>query len=273
MERKRIYLLAGMAAALLAVVLVVVLASGGGPARAAEKFLALVGQGKNVEAYNSADLALQAKMDKDKFGRVVTAMKLINFAAVEWNRKEEHGDEARLEGVLTLKDGKTAPVTLSLIRSEGTWRVSSLHNPPEAWAPGFQPAANAVLTEPEPADIHKVPSKPGLRYLSTETLLQFNDAIQAKSFDDFYEHFISQEWKKQITANQLVITYQAFIDNKIDISEIENLTPAFDMEPTVDERGYFIVNGSYPTTPPVIFEITFVYEDDMWKVFHMRVMR
>ena len=117
----------------------------------------------------------------------------------------------------------------------------------------------------------KVPSNRELKTLALDSLLQFNDAIQAKRFDKFYRG-ISELWQKEVTAEKLQEIFQGFIDKKIDLAPITKVEPAFDGTPAVDADGFLVVKGSYPTQPSkVLFELNYVYENESWKLAGINV--
>jgi hypothetical protein len=112
----------------------------------------------------------------------------------------------------------------------------------------------------------EVPSNRELKTLALDSLLLFNDAIQAKSFDGFYRQ-ISELWQKEVTADKLQEIFQGFIDKKIDLTPITKVEPAFAGTPAVNDDGLLVVKGSYPTQPSkVVFELKYVYEKESWKL-------
>jgi len=117
----------------------------------------------------------------------------------------------------------------------------------------------------------KVPSNRELKTLALDSLLLFNDAIQDKSFDKFYSG-ISDLWQKEVTPAKLKEIFHGFIDQKIDLAAINKVEPVFDGTPAVNDDGLLVIKGSYPTRPSkVLFELTYVYEDDSWKLAGINV--
>lgn len=117
----------------------------------------------------------------------------------------------------------------------------------------------------------KVPSNRELKTLALDSLLLFNDAIQAKSFDKFYGQ-ISELWQKEITADKLQEVFQGFIDKEIDLTPITKVEPVFDGTPAVNDDGLLVIKGSYPTKPSkVFFELKYVYEKESWKLAAINV--
>ena len=117
----------------------------------------------------------------------------------------------------------------------------------------------------------KVPTNKELKTLTRDSLLLFNVAIQTESFEDFYGH-IAKIWQKEVTPEKLLEIFQSFIDKKMNIAPIAKLEPAFDGTPAVNEDGFLVIKGSYPTEPSkVFFELKYVYEDESWKLVGINV--
>jgi len=117
----------------------------------------------------------------------------------------------------------------------------------------------------------KVPTDKELKKLALDSLLLFNVAIQTKSFEDFYGH-TAKLWQKEVTPEKLLEIFQSFIDKKINIALIVKAEPAFEGTPAVNEDGFLVIKGSYPTQPSkVFFELKYVYEDESWKLVAINV--
>jgi hypothetical protein len=127
-----------------------------------------------------------------------------------------------------------------------------------------------INVQATPEDAGKVPANKELKTLALESLLLFNDAIQTKSFGDFYAH-ISKLWQKQVTPEELLGIFKSFVDQKVNIAPIAKLEPAFEGLPAVNEEGLLVVKGSYPAEPKVSFELKYVYEGEGWKLFGINV--
>lgn len=120
----------------------------------------------------------------------------------------------------------------------------------------------------------EVPSDAEMQEMAKATLLDFNDALQAADFSDFYNH-ISKAWQKQTSPDKLKQGFQAFIDGKTDISNIKPMEATFTSAPAVSKNlGYdmLMVKGEYPTSPiKTTFELNYVPEGKEWKLALIRV--
>jgi hypothetical protein len=119
-------------------------------------------------------------------------------------------------------------------------------------------------------NVGKVPTEKALKKLVLDSLLLFNVAIQTKSFENFYDK-IAKVWQKEITPEKLREIFQSFIDQKINIALIVKEEPAFEGTRAVNEDGFLVVKGSYPTQQKVSFELKYAYEDESWKLAGIKV--
>ena len=116
-----------------------------------------------------------------------------------------------------------------------------------------------------------VPTDKEAKRLALDSLLAFDKALQAKNFDSFYRH-IAKLWQAQTTSEKLKQIFQPFLDQDASISGISDVDPVFDTKPAIDNDGFLILKGSYPTQPStVFFELKYVYEDELWELVGINV--
>src|SRR3954451_20434012 len=94
----------------------------------------------------------------------------------------------------------------------------------------------------------KVPSAAEQTTLARDSLLPFNDAVQAKDFTTFHKK-ISNLWREQITPDQLVKAFGTFIEQNMNIASIATVDPVFEPAPAIDSDGVLTVQGYYATKP------------------------
>src|SRR5205823_1991600 len=138
---------------------------------------------------------------------------------------------------------------LKYANEDGNWKLVGLHV-------NIKPAEKAG----------KVPTEKELKKLALDSFLLFNDAVQTKSFEKFYGK-IAKVWQKQTTPKELREIFQSFIDKEINLEPITKLDPAFEGTPAVNQDGFLVMKGSYPSQPSkVFFELKYVNEDESWKL-------
>ena len=60
--------------------------------------------------------------------------------------------------------------------------------------------------------------------------------------------------------------------NHISVMVLDNLTPVFDENPTIDKNGVLLIKGHYPTQPnQVLFEQKYIFEGSSWKLVGLKV--
>ena len=117
----------------------------------------------------------------------------------------------------------------------------------------------------------KVPSVREARVLVLESLLAFNRAVQAKNFATFHRQ-IADVWAKQTTPAELRKAFASFIEQEVDISPIAGLQPVFDPAPGLDDDGFLLLKGYYPTKPNKVgFKLRYIQEDGQWQLVNIAV--
>ncbi|WP_333458724.1 hypothetical protein [Microcoleus sp. Pol10D4] len=123
---------------------------------------------------------------------------------------------------------------------------------------------------------NKVPSTAELTKLTKESLLSWNEAIQAKDFTQFYST-ISKVWQQQTTAEKLTAASKPITDENENGTNIEPFVnarePVFTAAPAIDSNGVLVLQGYYPTPPTrTSFTLKYLREADAWKLLGINVM-
>lgn len=114
------------------------------------------------------------------------------------------------------------------------------------------------------------PSEDEVKRLVTESLMQFNQAVQAKDFNSFYS-YIAPFWQKQTTAEKLQETFQGFIDKNINVGWIENVTPTFDSAPSI-AGDVLTASGTFDgSASAVTFKLDYKKEEGAWRLIGINV--
>jgi hypothetical protein len=243
------------------------------PATAAKLFFEQIAAGQAQTAYQSAAFGLQAQRSAAAFETAVKDMGLVNHTAAQWEPPEVDGRSAKIHVKITTQAGQQLPLIVTLTEDSRTWRVYSLHSPPNEQTGISENRFTLVGKAPTITDgiIHPAPPEKEVRGLLRENLLNFNEAIAARSFDAFYDS-VSRKWQDQLTKGQLQRAFQPFIDKQVSIGGIREQEAIFDAAPAVNSEGLLIVSGYYPTQPyRVVFALKFIYELPTWKLFGLDV--
>jgi hypothetical protein len=161
------------------------------------------------------------------------------------------GNQMKLDGIVYKKSG--AP-------SKDTSKSSDKRESPS------YDAANASKWE--------IPSDEEMRDMTRTALMDFNDAVKQGDFTDFHSK-ISKTWQKQTTPATFNISFAAFIDKKVDLSDVDSGEAKFSPEPSVErESGVkkLIAKGCYDITPrPLNFKLQWIPEGKEYKLFGIEV--
>lgn len=231
-----------------------------------EKFLGTLGSGSTEVAYGMASPTLRNSQTLDEFTRTVKAYGLDDFESASWSNRSITNDRGTMEGTAVTKSGGSVPLTMEMIKEDGTWRVLSIKGP-QAGASTEPIIAEETNSAPKPA----LPGADAAAALVLDSLLSFNDAIQTKSFDTFHAG-LATLWKNQTTPVELLEKFQSFIDSGVDISPIKELEPVFHSPPALDEDGFLKLDGHYTTTPKKVhFTLRYDFGESAWKLVGIHV--
>lgn len=169
------------------------------------------------------------------------------------------GDQMTLGGVIYKKNGGSS--TTSTDKKKTVIETASKASPEVKTGNKNYDKADASRGE--------IPESDELQEMVQVTLVQFNDAIQADDFTDFFQT-ISKLWQRQSSPAKLKSTFQPFIDRKIDIGAVRTMGANFTSKPRVDDSKGFkelILEGEYDTSPnPTKFELKYTPEGKNWKL-------
>jgi len=116
------------------------------------------------------------------------------------------------------------------------------------------------------------PTEDELRPVVSETIRDFDAAVQQGDFGNFYST-ISETWQSQITAADLDKAFAPIVQKKNDYKLKADASPTFSSKPTFGDDGILEINGSYATTKNknVNFRLRYVEETAKWKLLGIRL--
>lgn len=243
----------------------------GDPLSASKEFFEQLASGDTSGAYSSAAFGFQAEQSEKAFEQRVREMGLNSIASTSWGAPELKGREARVPVTITTRAQATLPFVVTLVRESDVWRVHALKA-----AGGDVRQANQFSLVGKGLAFTDALNKPmpqgrEVNALVRATLVEFNEALQQKSFAGFYQ-WVSTAWQNQLTESQLQRAFQPFMDRQIDFAGIAELEPVIDVEPTINSEGLLLITGHYDAAPPRMpyklhFALKHVYELPNWKLF------
>ena len=125
---------------------------------------------------------------------------------------------------------------------------------------------SATSTPAVRAQLVLLPDESTIRQIVRETMLDFAIAVKAGDFSLFHSR-MSQQLKKEITAEELTASFRSFVDQSIDLTRVETEEPAFSQPPFLDSDGWLVVEGAYEIYPHATeFSLRYVHESQSWKL-------
>ena len=237
--------------------------STGSAAAEADRFLSSLVDDQADEAYASTALGFRQSQDEEEFTSVVDRLDLVGFSLDSWvGRTLDRGGENAFTGTLQREVGATLPFVIQVVKESGSWKVLAVF---DAGRAGVGAGAWFKL----------IPSERDIRSLVQNTLIEFNDAVQAEDFTTFRE---KASIALQIDHHEVRLrsAFQGFIDNQVDFSEIADLEPVFVQPPFIERiaRDEMLkVVGYYPIEPdPLPFLLRYTYQHPEWKLRFFNVI-
>jgi hypothetical protein len=116
-----------------------------------------------------------------------------------------------------------------------------------------------------------IPPEKELKKLALDTLLLFNEAVQARNFKNFHAS-LGTAWKRETTPRKLQEIFHEFVDQNIDFAEIADVDPTLDEAPAIDKNGWLVFKGRYNLpAQDVFFEVKYENEEASWKLVGLNV--
>lgn len=220
-------------------------------------------------ALTTADF--KASTSADALAEFARSNGLDGYASASWSSRSIDGSTGKLEGSLTVTDGGVVPVSVTLVKSDGQWLIQNV----EKSAAGL--STSSTDTSPEAAPKADVPPTPALpsedeqRALVKETLSAFAQSINADDFSILHAT-LATPFQEQISVEQLRESFAEFVDEEIDLSVLDSLTPELDAQSGFDVDGALLLVGSFPTEPSKVgFTLRYVSEADQWRLLKINV--
>ena len=143
--------------------------------------------------------------------------------------------------------------TLKYLYEDPRWKLIGIDvNVKDDSIPGSQPGT--------------IPPVDQLKQLVNATMLDFAVANKARDFTGFY-HKIAQLWQTQTTPEELTAVFESFSDQNIDLTVLQGLDPVFTEEPFLNDKGWLVLQGHYPTQPSITyFILEYLYEEPEWRL-------
>jgi hypothetical protein len=243
----------------------------GVPADAAKSFFGKLAAGQSAQAYAESAFGFQAQQTEKAFAQTVSEMRLTEVDALDWETLETGDQQAKMRVEITRKDGTKLPLIVTLVYESRAWRVHSLRSPHGSTRTENRFSVVGKGAAFSDAQSQRMPDESEVKQMILRTLEKFDEAVQQRSFTDFYND-VSVAWQKQLSVGQLERAFQPFVNASVRFGGLKEAEMQLDGPPVINTEGVLVVNGQFHTAPyQVYFTMKFVYELPRWKLFGLDV--
>ncbi len=246
----------------LGIVVIVVLAIGAvfyftsDMVKVADGFFNAVKSRDMSKAYSYLSDDFKASTSQEALSDFLSKSGLSAFKTASWQNRSISGGRGELTGSINTESGGVAPIKLSFVKGESGWEIYSIEKPQA----GIQDEKAGQF----PAESDQVK-------LVAETMHVFALCVNDKSMAKFHA-YSSSLMQKQFTPQKLDEAFAPFYKIGTDLTVLDNLSPIFDENPSVNTDGVLLINGHYPTKPSqVFFKQEYIHEGLGWKVLGLNV--
>ena len=255
-------------------------------AEEADTFLDMLENRDLYEAYKATSSGFQAHQDLETFIDTVSEIHILRASLEPWrDRHLVQSNLSRMWGAVLDQAAQRVPFVLDMVKENGEWKVLSF--------------TDETRTDVGPGVwFSLVPPKDVRNSLVEDTMSAFYHAVRDNDFTEFYDN-MSVGAKTTIPIGNIQAAYQYFIDDEIDISGVETVTPMLDRQPVelgadgqvlrflgpLEKTVTFsmdrtkkivyeilIISGYYPIDPqPMSFKFRYRYEHPNWKLYQFLV--
>ena len=243
------------------------------PARAAATFFTQLAGNQTEAAFADAAFFFQHQQTFADFETAAREIGLMGCVVQKVGKPTFVGKVAKLPIEIRTRHGVQVPLAITLARDCGAWRVFSVKAPMNLETGIAENLFTRIGTGIQLASVHEhpIPDEQAALAMAKETMLAFHDAIQQKSFEEFYDG-VARAWQRQLTLGMLTRTFDGFIRQRTNLIAIQDLEGALKAPPRINSEGLLDIVGSFPAKPHRIdFDIKYYYEMPNWRPFGVTV--
>ena len=146
-------------------------------AEPANKFFEMVGSGNLQSAYDSTAGIFKKSTSFQQFEAFMKGNDLTGYKSANWSSVSFKNQTGKIEGTITLKDGTTLPMDISMVKEGETWLISNI----------LLTGGGISKTSPEnePKAEKSIPPLDELNRMAQESVALLGTAINAADYNPF----------------------------------------------------------------------------------------
>jgi len=176
---------------------------------------------------------------------------LADYKDSSWNSRSVKNGLGEIIGTVKTEAGQKIPLTVSFIKEDGKWKISSI-NIDNA---GFNLGNAGLPTADEQVE------------LVVASMKAFSDSLDKQSMEGFRNH-VSAFWRNQQDINKFEEDFSSvYVSTEAFHQVVTNASPIFYQEPSIDDNGILLIEGYYPSGENKLnFEQQYLREGLAWKL-------
>ena len=243
--------------------------STGAAAAKADSFMNSIAAGDYEGAYRLASNEFREAQGLDRLTLEMTTLGPARFETLPWKERTlQRTGFTFFGGTLETVEGARVPFTIQMVDRPGGWAVLALSDTASSrYGAGVwfrQAPAESVTFD-----------------LVRNTLLDLNEAVQARNFEQFYNK-IEGTWRLQIKLSPIGKAFDVLVEQDAEFSQVGELQPVFSEPPdlydstncgafgggcTKTATGDLLANGHYQLDSGLLeFELVFRYRHPEWSL-------
>ena len=223
--------------------------------REAERYFELLREGQTAEAYALLSADRRREMAWEDFRWVAEALGLTGHRGVAWEVPRIEGNQARITGVVTTRNGSPLRQEVVCVREGRNWILQGVGEPADQDAGGA--LAEARARQPSPEEMQD---------LARTSLRRLADALAGGDFTAFHRE-LAPVMRDALGPERLQESFGwlAGPEAGIDWTSLEALPLEFSHPPALDAEGNLTLTGRIPLGEKDLgFELRYVYEPPEW---------
>jgi hypothetical protein len=238
--------------------------------RAADKFFTHIAANEYDAALAMTTPDFRASTDKAALEAFARSNGLDGYKSASWSSRSMDNSVGELEGTLTVAGG-SIPIKVTLVKDDGEWHIQNVRKADAGMDVDSGSAPSAPATEVDTTAPAAAPSAEEQQQLVAGTLSAFAESVNADDFSMLHGTG-STRFREQVSVDKLHETFAGFVEQKIDLSVLDTLTPGIDASSGIQPDGNLHLTGSYDTKPSgVHFDLLYELEDGQWSLININV--
>lgn len=196
----------------------------------------------------------KSSVDEHALEGFLEANAIAGFKEAHWSSRKVENGRGSLSGSITTDTGDVVPISLELVKENGTWKIYAIRK------------QQVGLQTGEPRAAMELPRGAVIFQLVKTSMQNFAFSVQQQDMSHFHGT-LAPRWKKQISVDELNRIFSPFFGQGANLLALSAADPQPTASPLLTADGVMVIEGYYPAgSKRAVF--THKYEQDAgtWKL-------